>query len=124
MASSLRVRPAGEKVSPRMKRTLVACVAGVYVVLGTALCASAGPGPRAHAASWPGDPNVNLAVCVAPGSQYAPKMVSDGSGGAIVTWYDDDIHAQHVLAGGIVDPAWPAGGVAVCTAIGVSCPQL
>jgi hypothetical protein len=52
-------------------------------------------------------------------------MVSDGAGGAIVAWMDDrpgsnrlDVFAQHVLASGIVDPAWPVSGFPVCTAAG------
>lgn len=69
------------------------------------------------AAGWP----VNgLTVCNAPGFQHEPTSVADGSGGAIVTWYDNrdggdhDIYAQHVLGNGTLDPAWPAGGLAVC----------
>ena len=59
--------------------------------------------------------------------------MADGAGGAIVTWQQDirtvlemksdyrvgeklDIYAQHVLASGQVDPAWPADGRALCTA--------
>ena len=52
-------------------------------------------------------------------------IVSDGAGGAIVTWMDGrsgitdfDIFAQHVLASGVVDPAWLADGIALCTAPG------
>lgn len=51
-----------------------------------------------------------------------PAIASDGAGGGIVTWADPragsyDIYAQHVLASGIIDPAWPAEGLAVCTAV-------
>jgi hypothetical protein len=46
-----------------------------------------------------------------------PKLVPDGSGGAIVTWQKRDsfinVHAQHLLATGIVDPAWPINGRAL-----------
>jgi hypothetical protein len=72
--------------------------------------------PGAASAAWPVDPLINLAVCTADQHQYAPKAVSDGAGGSIVTWYDyraataSAIYAQHVLAGGGVDPAWPANG--------------
>jgi len=52
--------------------------------------------------------------------------VSDGAGGAIVTWMDSrpgasvkDIYAQHVLGSGIVDPRWPVNGLAVSTAPGL-----
>jgi hypothetical protein len=47
-------------------------------------------------------------------------IVSDGSAGAIVTWYDyrgggADIYAQRVNAAGV--PLWTANGVALCTAV-------
>ncbi|MBI1799059.1 MAG: hypothetical protein HYR73_05180, partial [Candidatus Eisenbacteria bacterium] len=77
---------------------------------------------RPALAAWPDQPNVNLPVCTAANNQYSPTIVSDGTGGAIVTWYDyrsrtgSDIYAQHVLASGAVDPAWPADGRALCTA--------
>src|SRR5207245_1671589 len=61
------------------------------------------------------------ALCTAAGDQYSPTIVADGAGGAIVTWYDSrngnyDIYAQHVLASGAVDGAWPVNGRALCTA--------
>ncbi|MGH7740605.1 MAG: FlgD immunoglobulin-like domain containing protein, partial [Candidatus Eiseniibacteriota bacterium] len=68
--------------------------------------------------AWP----VNgAAICTATGFQYAPKLVSDGGGGAIISWPDarganNDIYAQHVLASGVVDPAWPVNGRALCQA--------
>ncbi|HET9325671.1 MAG TPA: FlgD immunoglobulin-like domain containing protein [Candidatus Eisenbacteria bacterium] len=70
--------------------------------------------------AWPAD---GRALCTAAGSQEYPKIVADGAGGAIITWRDDrgvdaDIYAQHVLASGAVDPAWPADGRALCTAAG------
>jgi hypothetical protein len=69
-------------------------------------------------AAWPVDGRL---LCIAAGNQAFPKIVSDGSGGAIVTWVDpraltDDIYAQHVLASGAPDPAWPADGRAICSA--------
>ncbi len=70
--------------------------------------------------AWPAD---GRALCAVAGSQQTnPEIVSDGAGGAIVTWQDArgnvgfDIYAQHVLASGAVDPAWPANGRALCTA--------
>ncbi|MEO6462613.1 MAG: hypothetical protein ABIP29_06010, partial [Candidatus Eisenbacteria bacterium] len=53
-----------------------------------------------------------------PGVQDRPAMVVDGNGGAFVTWAQwdgasHDIHVQHVLASGAIDPAWPANGRAV-----------
>jgi hypothetical protein len=70
--------------------------------------------------AWP----VNgRALCTAPGRQDVPAIISDGAGGAIVTWMDArssvtgvDIFAQHVQANGVVDPRWPVNGVALTTA--------
>jgi hypothetical protein len=46
-----------------------------------------------------------------------PLAVSDGTGGAVVTWQAFTVHlnmyAQHVTALGAVDPAWPADGRAL-----------
>jgi hypothetical protein len=63
------------------------------------------------------------ALCTAPGARSSLRMVTDGAGGAIVTWEDDrsgdfDIYAQRVLATGVVDPQWPADGLALCTLTG------
>ncbi len=60
-----------------------------------------------------------VAVCNAPDDQYAPEIVPDGTGGAIITWEDNrgsdtDIFAQRVDASGSVQ--WTADGVAVCAA--------
>src|SRR5262245_29758603 len=80
--------------------------------------------PAAHAA-WPHSPTINLPVCTATGDQLTPVSVSDGAGGMIIVWSDQrgggginaDIYAQHVLASGSVDPAWPANGRVLCAAI-------
>ncbi|HET6348012.1 MAG TPA: T9SS type A sorting domain-containing protein [Candidatus Krumholzibacteria bacterium] len=63
-----------------------------------------------------------VALCTAPGSQGIPMITTDGSGGAIITWYDfrnvtdSDIYAQRVNASGV--PQWPPDGAPVCTAPG------
>ncbi|MBI5710730.1 MAG: hypothetical protein HZC42_10570, partial [Candidatus Eisenbacteria bacterium] len=54
----------------------------------------------------------------APSSKGSPTIVSDGNGGAVISWVDDrngssDIYAQHLLAAGTPDPVWPAGGAPV-----------
>jgi hypothetical protein len=66
-----------------------------------------------------------LAVVAAAGAQVNPTITDDGSGGAIITWHDSrsvvtglDVYAQHVLNSGVVDPAWPINGRALCTASG------
>lgn len=80
--------------------------------------------PGRASADWPSDPLVNLPICVAVNSQRTPENTSDGAGGTIIAWPDlrdgvsYDIYAQRVLASGLVDPAWPVNGRALCTASG------
>jgi predicted lipoprotein with Yx(FWY)xxD motif len=63
-----------------------------------------------------------VAVCTAWGDQYNGEIVSDGVGGAIMTWMDirsdfyGDIYAQRVDATGAVQ--WTTDGIAVCAASG------
>jgi hypothetical protein len=63
-----------------------------------------------------------VALCTAASTQYRAKIVSDGAGGAIVTWVDRrsgtqyDIYAQRIAAAGAVQ--WATDGVALCTATG------
>ena len=71
------------------------------------------------AGGWPSDPTVNVPICTAAGTQEHPQLVSDGAGGAIITWMDlrsddKDIYAQRVDANGIV--LWKTDGVPICTA--------
>ena len=80
--------------------------------------------------AWPHDGRALLndpfAMQNADAGQFNPEIAPDGAGGAIVTWQDlrspvteTDIFAQHILATGVVDPAWPDNGTALCTATGV-----
>ena len=75
---------------------------------------------RADGTTAPGWPVNGVVLCAAAFNQSIPQIVSDGAGGAIVTWQDNrnpgssDIFAQRVLAGGMVDPQWPVNGVALC----------
>src|SRR5437899_1490666 len=91
----------------------------VALVVAVSLAASAQP---SHA-QWA----VNgVPVCTAAYNQIHQAMVTDGAGGAIVTWMDQrsggyHIYAQHLLASGAVDPAWTAengsaDGTPLCTA--------
>jgi len=70
----------------------------------------------------PAWPACGRAACAFASNQTAPVLVSDGAGGAIVVWKDDrnppgmDLYAQHLLADGTLDLAWPAQGRAVCAA--------
>ncbi|MEQ1833808.1 MAG: hypothetical protein ABL977_12195 [Candidatus Eisenbacteria bacterium] len=67
-----------------------------------------------------------VAITALLGAQNGPKIISDGSGGAYLAWQDfrtgsaatSDVYAQHLRSDGTVDPAWPANGLAVCTAAG------
>jgi hypothetical protein len=79
---------------------------------------------RASGAVDPAWPFNGRAICNATSDQFTPAIATDGAGGAIITWRDlrnltsYDIYAQHVLAGGAVDPAWPVNGRALCVATG------
>lgn len=93
--------------------------------------------------AWP----VNgLPVCVQPGHQrfnsvsgvisypfnscadhQGNPLIPDGAGGCLMVWTDGrnfggpigyDVYAHHVLATGLVDPAWTVNGNAVCSANG------
>jgi predicted lipoprotein with Yx(FWY)xxD motif len=60
-----------------------------------------------------------VALCTRTGDQDSPTIISDGAGGAIVTWYDyrsgaPDIYAQRVNSKGAV--LWTTDGVPLCTA--------
>jgi hypothetical protein len=57
-------------------------------------------------------------ICNQAAAQRGPKLVSDGSGGAFITWYDNragnyDIYAQRVSTTGA--PVYTTNGVAACT---------
>lgn len=57
-----------------------------------------------------------LSLCSAAGQQYNPVIVSDGDGGAIVTWFGIGIYAQRVNKAGVT--LWPTDGIALATAAG------
>jgi hypothetical protein len=62
--------------------------------------------------AWPAG---GVALSFADSDEVNQVIVSDGAGGAIVTWQRDfDIIAQHVLASGALDPAYPNKGRSVC----------
>ena len=75
--------------------------------------------PRPAGAAWPTDPLVNVPLCSVGNNQQYPTIVSDGAGGAIITWQDYrsgiwDIYAQRISAAGLL--RWVTDGVALCTA--------
>ncbi|MHB8780851.1 MAG: DUF5719 family protein [Candidatus Geothermincolia bacterium] len=62
---------------------------------------------------------VGIAVCNAASSQEAPQMISDGAGGAIITWVDDrdgfnpgKVYAQRLDVNGT--PQWTLNGIEIC----------
>jgi len=63
-----------------------------------------------------------LTVCKAEAGQFAPELVSDGAGGAIITWHDyrsgtgEDIYAQRVDKDGNL--LWKADGIPICDTAG------
>ncbi|MBI1797879.1 MAG: T9SS type A sorting domain-containing protein [Candidatus Eisenbacteria bacterium] len=64
-----------------------------------------------------------MPICVAPGTQMAPAIVADGSGGAFVTWQDARAgswaaYAQHVTGAGAIAPGWTPNGVPVSPGYG------
>ena len=60
-----------------------------------------------------------IPICNANRHQYSPQIISDGAGGAIITWYDFrdsidfDIYAQRINSTG--DIQWDVNGIAICT---------
>ncbi len=85
---------------------------------------------RINAAGTVQYPSDGVAICTAAGHQYSPRIINDGSLGAIITWYDyrvstlnPDIYAQRTDANGAVQ--WTANGVAICTNLAIQTdPQL
>src|SRR5258706_12752255 len=76
--------------------------------------------PPVHS-QWSHDPHVNNPVCTAAGHQTEPGIVTDGSGGAIITWEDyrtgidsANIYAQRIDATGRV--RWMTDGASISTA--------
>ena len=58
-------------------------------------------------------------MCAAPENQSKPRIISDGAGGAIITWHDirngtdnADIYAQRIDAQG--KPQWTINGITLC----------
>lgn len=66
-------------------------------------------------AQWTSNTTQNQQLCGATGNQYAPVVVSDGSGGVISAWIDErtvnvqKIYVQRYNASGV--PMWQANGV-------------
>lgn len=66
--------------------------------------------------------NGKAVTSASAGQQMYPQLVSDGIGGAIITWFDSRSGVHHIYAQRIDpdgDPLWNAAGVVVCNADGV-----
>ncbi len=68
---------------------------------------------------WSTDPNTNTPICTASNDQFFPAIISDGSGGAIITWEDFrngnnyDVYVQRINYAGVV--LWSLDGVPIAT---------
>jgi predicted lipoprotein with Yx(FWY)xxD motif len=70
---------------------------------------------------WSTDPGVNNIICDTIIDQIYPKTVSDGYGGAIITWQDNladesNIYIQRINSTGFVQ--WTVNGLMLCNAPG------
>lgn len=88
----------------------------VYTILGFLFIANQ---QYQAMAAWSFHSRENTAICTAPGQQSSLQIISDGAGGAIITWEDTrdshfDIYAQRIDARGNV--LWTKDGIPVCVA--------
>ncbi|MFN3533608.1 MAG: hypothetical protein ACK41Q_14065 [Candidatus Brocadia sp.] len=91
-------------------------VMSVYTILGFIFMANQ---QLSALAAWSFHSLENTAICTAPGQQSSLQIISDGAGGAIITWEDArdshfDIYAQRIDAHGNV--LWAKDGIPVCVA--------
>ncbi len=73
-----------------------------------------------YAAGWSA---AGRLICGAPGTQWQPKMVTDGRNGLFLTWGDsgdlgNGIHAVHLQESGDVFPGWTSSGRRLFGAVG------
>jgi hypothetical protein len=63
-----------------------------------------------------------IPVCIASAGQFAPDIISDGAGGAIITWHDyrggrgEDIYAQRIDSQG--NNVWDENGIPISVSTG------
>ncbi len=73
---------------------------------------------RVNASGVPQWTETGVTVCANDKDQGSPQIVSDGSGGAIISWVEggySDISAQRLNSSGV--PQWAVDGVIVCTSV-------
>jgi len=61
-------------------------------------------------------------VCTAKGDQLSTEAISDGAGGAVITWYNGGVYAQRVDTSGKM--LWRTNGIAVSIAPGGALPYI
>lgn len=78
---------------------------------------------RLNSAGIPQWTSSGVLICGAANAQTQPQLISDGMGGAIITWTDsrngsnnNDIYAQRINSAGLT--LWTSGGVSLCTITG------
>ena len=64
-----------------------------------------------------------IGICTNTYYQDYPRLVPDGSGGAMIVWADDrnsnwDIYVQSISSDGLMGPGWFTGGLPVCDEAG------
>jgi hypothetical protein len=68
---------------------------------------------------WP--PGCGVSACADVPEGVLADMISDGAGGALIAWRDNNLltpYAQHVTSGGARDPRWPACGLPISSFTG------
>ena len=94
---------------------------------GTNVRAQRVTGGGVVASGWPAD---GLLIGAAPDEQRKPRLIPDGSGGALIVWQDErddpdttsipipDIYAVRITADGAVAPGWLSGGTPIAVVPG------
>ncbi|HTP12842.1 MAG TPA: T9SS type A sorting domain-containing protein [Bacteroidota bacterium] len=73
-------------------------------------------------AQWSSSASVNTTICTGNKDRSSKQIVSDGSGGLLIAWYEDstggfgNTNVQRLNASGTA--LWAAGGLRVCTGVG------
>ena len=73
-------------------------------------------------AQWSSDPMVNTQITTAPLNQNTARIISDGQGGAIIAWVENEnssdnwLYAQRVNEQGFIQ--WQTNGVLICDTTG------
>ncbi|MBM3237361.1 hypothetical protein FJZ31_13800 [Candidatus Poribacteria bacterium] len=111
--------PAGDSVGVKMADTSYITVAFPDTISTEGFPIESGIAGIQAVGGWPSDPTVNVPICTEISYQHYSHLVSDGAGGAVITWQDFrsgnfDIYAQRVNGSGVV--LWTKDGVPICTA--------